>query len=69
MGSIHIRRNGKVYKVDENATGKEVKKMLKLPPDSILRNVRNQVIGDNEPIKKKVKDNEPVASEPKFRYW
>ncbi len=69
MGSLHIKKNGKVYEIDENATAAEAKKIMNLPPDSVLVNARNESIHDYERIGDKVRDGESVAEYPKFIYW
>jgi hypothetical protein len=69
LGSIHLRKDGRVFEIDENATGAEAKKIMNLPPDSVLVNARNEPIADNEKISDKVKDGENVVSVPKFIYW
>jgi len=69
MGSIHVRKDGKLYTLNEEATGSEVKQLLNLPPDSVLVNARNEQISDYEAIGNKVKDGEDVAAYPSFRYW
>ena len=69
MGSIHLRKDGKTYQIEESATGAQVKKILNLPPDSVLVNARNQMILDNEKIGDKVRDGESIAARPKFKYW
>ncbi len=69
MGSIHLKKDGRFYKLDENATGAQLKKLLNVPDDSILINARSQEIADNESIGDKVSDGESVAAVPNFRYW
>ena len=69
MGSIRVRKDGKTFVVDENATGSELKRELDLPPNSILVNARNEMIGDNERIGNKVRDGEEVGSRPYYKYW
>lgn len=69
MASLHVSKDGVRYAVDEKATGAEVKRILKLPQDSILVNERNEQIANNESIGSKVRDGEAIASYPSFKYW
>jgi hypothetical protein len=69
MGSIRVRKDGKTFVVDENATGAELKRELGLPPNSILVNARTEMIADNERIGSKVRDGEEVGSRPNYKYW
>lgn len=69
MGSIRIRKDGKTRIVEEDATGREVKQTLELPPDSILINARNERIRDDERISDKVKDGEAVGAIPTYVKW
>lgn len=69
MGSIHIKKDGKVYTMNEEATGAQVKQLLDLPSDSVLVNERNQQINDYEAIGDKVRDDESIAAYPSFQYW
>lgn len=69
MGSIHVKKDGELHTLNEEATGSEVKKLLNLPPDSVLVNARNEQIGDYGAIGDKVKDGEAIAAYPSFRYW
>lgn len=64
-----MKKDGRFYNLDENATGAQLKKLLNVPDDSILINTRNQEISDNERIGDKVSDGESVAAVPNFRYW
>ncbi|MDI6826807.1 MAG: hypothetical protein QMD36_06560 [Candidatus Aenigmarchaeota archaeon] len=69
MGSIHFQKDGKIFKVDEDATGAEIKKMLNLPPDSVLINARNEEIKDRDRIASRVRDGETVAARPSYINW
>lgn len=69
MGSIHLRKDGKTYQIEESATGAQVKRLLNLPPDSMLVNARNERIGDHEAIGDKVRNEESIAAKPRFQYW
>lgn len=69
MGSIHLKKDGKMYTMNEEATGAQVKRLMSLPPDSVLVNERNEQIGDYEAIGDKTKDGESLAAYPSFQYW
>jgi hypothetical protein len=69
MGSIHFLKNGKVYRVEEDATGAEIKRVLNLPPDAVLVNARNEEIEDHEAISSKVRDGEGIAAKPSYINW
>jgi hypothetical protein len=69
MGSIHFLKDGKIYRVEEDATAAEIKKLLNLPPDSVLVNARNQEIKDYETISSKVRDGENIAAKPNYINW
>lgn len=69
MGSIHVKRDGKTYTIDEEVTGAQAKQILNLPPDSVLVNERSRKIDDYEAIGGKVRDGESIAAYPSFKYW
>jgi len=69
LGSIHVKKDGRLHTLNEEATGAQVKQLLNLPPDSVLVNARNEQIGDFEEVGSKVKDGESIASYPSFKYW
>lgn len=69
MGTIQVSKDGQSFKVDENTSGAEIKRILALPPDSVLINARNEMIADNERIGEKVSDGESVQAVPQFKYW
>jgi hypothetical protein len=69
MGSIHFQKDGKAYSVEEDATGAEVKRILDLPPDSVLINARNEEIKNRESIGSKVRDGEALAARPSYINW
>lgn len=69
MGSIHVNKDGKLYELNEEATGAQVKRLMNLPTDSVLVNARNQQISDNEAIGNKVANGEAIAAYPSFQYW
>jgi len=69
LGSIRIRKDGKIFRVPEDATASEVKRLLGLPPDSKLISARNEMIDDNERITDKIYDGESVAAVPSYKYW
>lgn len=69
MGTIHFRKDGRDYRVDENATGAEIKKLLNLPSDSVLINARNEVVRDRERIGSKVRNGENLVARPNYTYW
>ena len=68
-GSIKIRKDGKTIIVDEDATAREIKRILNLPPDSVLINARNEAIRDDERIGDKVHDGESVGAIPSYVKW
>jgi len=69
MGSIHVSKDGKLYELNEEATGAQVKRLMNLPSDSVLVNARNEQISDDEAIGNKVRDGEAIATYPSFQYW
>lgn len=69
MGSIHFLKDGKVYRVDEDATGADIKRLLNLPSDAVLINARNEEIKDNQRIASKVRDGENLAARPSYINW
>ena len=69
MGSIHVSKDGKLFDLNEEATGAQVKKLMNLPSDSVLVNARNEQISDREAIGNRVMDGESVAAYPSFKYW
>jgi hypothetical protein len=69
LGSIHLKKDGKVFEVDDQISGRELKQYLNLPPDSILVNARNETILDDERIGNKLSEGEPVGHIPNWKYW
>jgi len=69
LGSIRIRKDGKIFSVPEDATAREVKRLLGLPSDSLLINARNESIRDDERITGKIYDGESVAAVPGYEKW
>jgi len=69
MGSIHVNKDGKLFELNEEATGAQVKRLMNLPADSVLVNARNEQISDDEAIGDKVREGESIGSYPSFKYW
>ena len=67
MGVIHLKKDGKIYEVDDSMTVEELKALLKLPPRDILINSRGRRI--RGVLRGKVKDGESIRNLPGYGAW
>lgn len=67
MGVIHVRKDGMTYQLDEDMTVEDARRVLGLPPNSVLINARGERITGR--LRGQVRDGESIAAFPDFRYW
>jgi len=67
MGVLHVKVNGKTYRLDDQMTAEEAKEVMNLPPNYILVNSQNEVIKGK--LEGQVRDGETLSYYPNIKYW
>ena len=69
MGQFNVKHGGRFIRVDENATGTQLKHMLGVDPDAHVVAPNGREIPDSGSVGNYLHDGDPVSARPEFEYW
>ena len=69
MGELNVKHGGRFVRIDENATGSQLRRMLGVDPDAHVVGPDGREIPDSEVVGNYLRDGDAVSARPEFEYW